>query len=145
MGDLIGGVVAVAFVASLLWLTLGYYHRRLRRVQRSLPEGAWSAPCVEPTNSRSWRLLVAEDAGVSLLQTNGRRVRSWAWGEIVGVQSGPVRTGLLKHPGVVVALHDGTSVGLLLPSKSTLRYPAKVAAQAVAALGASHGRAGKAG
>lgn len=141
VSDLFVFAAALVLVVLLLYPVLVYYNRRVNRVGAALPQGTWSMPCVDPKASRGWRVLVADDSGVYVTNTSGQRTRSWAWGEIVGVHTGPVRTALVKHPGVILELREGRSVGLLLPSSSTLRYPSRTAEQAAADLSSRHSTA----
>jgi hypothetical protein len=125
------GVLPVGVVALVLVTAPRLYWSRVRRAAQLAGPGAWVTGCVDPTNPRAWRALVIDGAGVHLWRTSGRELNSWAWPTISGATTGPVRPfgSVVTHQGVHLFLADGSSVELLFPSRSTLRYPPEILAR----------------
>ena len=126
--------IAIVVAVPLIWVTVRLYNRRIGRVLRGLPAGAWGAPCVDPRAERAWRALTADDAGVHLLKSNGTTAWTWSWSRIATVDLGRTRIGAVFRTGVILHLRDGSDVGLLMPSRNTLRYPRLLAERAVTQL-----------
>jgi hypothetical protein len=134
-------VAALLFAALVVPVGLALYRRRIDRVARLAGPGTWATACVDPRNPQAWRALVMDGAGVHLRRTNGREDKWWAWSAIAGASTGPVRAfgAVISHQGVQLQLTDGATVSLLLPSRSTLRYPPELLERALQEL-ARHGK-----
>ena len=138
------GMVAVAF--AVVGLTLvgatSWYRRRVAHAAGLAGPGAWTTACVDPTDPRAWRVLVIDADGVHLRRTGGPDVRAWPWPTIAAVSTAPVRpvASAVAHRGLRLGLSDGSAVEFLLPSRSTLRYPPQLLADAMREL-ARYGKA----
>jgi hypothetical protein len=138
------GIVAVAFavLGIVVVLATAWYRRRVAHAAGLAGPGAWTAACVDPTDPRAWRVLVIDADGVHLRRTSGRDLRTWPWPTITQASTGPVRSvaSAVAHRGLHLGLSDGSSVEFLLPSRSTLRYPPELLADAMREL-ARYGKA----
>lgn len=127
------GVLPLVVVALVLVIAPRLYWSRVRRAAQLAGPGGWVTGCLDPTNPRARRVLVIDGAGVHLWRTSGRELTGWAWPTITRAAPGPVRPfgSLVAHQGVHLALVDGSSVELLFPSRSTLRYPPEILQRAM--------------
>ncbi|MGX7678747.1 hypothetical protein ACSMXN_07595 [Jatrophihabitans sp. DSM 45814] len=128
------GILVILALVLLVFLTvIPLYNRRTDRVAKLLPSGAWGHACVDPIEPRRWRVIVVDSNGIRILGRRGQSIRGWGWAQIESATPGPVTTtgALMGHTGLVLGLADGSTVGALLPSRSTFRYPPEVLSEAL--------------
>jgi hypothetical protein len=114
---------SIATAAVICAVTIWFYSSRMSRAVASAPPGAWSSPCVLVDDPSGWRAVIADDAGLSIVDARGRTRRSWSWHQVVDVRQASLVTGLVHHDGLQLITTTEEEVGLLFPSRSTLAYP----------------------
>ena len=100
------------------------YNRKIRRLTQLAAPGARVWACIDPEDPRAWRAVSVDEAGVSILGRKGTVRGPWPYEAIVHVGPGLVPAGLTQRGGVILRLCSGEGVAFLLPSRSTLSYPA---------------------
>lgn len=120
---IIGIPVFVLLAATVI--TIVAYGRWSSRTVRTASGHAWSTACVDPRRPAAPRTLCLEDDGLTLRGARGKVVAQWPWMQIVEAVEGPVRpfNAVVSHQGLILHLTDGSTMGFLFPSRSTLRYP----------------------
>lgn len=120
------GVPVVVLVAVSVIALLTYQHRAARAV-RTAPGDGWTTTCIDPLRPAALRTLCVGSDSLVLRGRHHEVLAQWQWSQIVNAVRGPVRAfeALVEHQGLILQLADGSSVSLLFPSRSTMRFPAE--------------------
>lgn len=124
VASLIGLAVAVVVCGLVAVFFPGLYARQTHRIARFATSGAEVRSCVDPDDPGAWRAVSVDDKGVSILGRKGVVRGPWLYAAMADVGPGLLPGGLTQRGGVVIRMSSGERVGFLLPSRSTLTYPA---------------------
>ena len=112
--------------AWLIWLELApsQYDRRIAAMARDVALGTWVRNVKLTDDVQAWRALAVEDEGVLAARPQRPTAQGpWSWADLESAVVQQVRTGVLRHPGVVLRLRSGTQFEPHDPEAHRTRRP----------------------
>lgn len=111
------GIWVLVIIVALLGCAVLVAKReqdRKAKIDAELPDGAWSATCLDAAMPSAKRLLIITDDELAIAETRTGSRDSWPWPEIAGVEIKNLRVRLQSYPGLRLELADGHARELLV-------------------------------
>lgn len=137
---LVLGALVIGGVFTVVPATMA---RQLSRVRASSGPDVQAWRVIDPQRSLASRFLLVSPAHgwARLVDKRGQRLAEWNGSTFARVEEKPIcpSGSLVARPGLSLHASDGSATEMLLPSRTTLRYPARYRDEAMSALAAAFG------